>query len=625
MVMRRIIILTAVAALVCATAFAQGNLNPTVEVTNTYQGDPSAVHKPQIGMAIPDSLLRFDMDFGYEVFEKPYQGAYNFKPYLLAMRPDKDAFRGKNLYVKAGAGYSLHPLLDVVFSPEPKGPFQMSVYASNRSYIGKYNTLQAEIDDGVNKVSRVAGESFNGYDVVNLAGFEGDYLLDKTIISFGVDYNGLLAKDDLFRRSYNAADFGVRVRSNRSDEKYIFYDISLDGLFAGDHRVEQTPADGLWPNVNERTFTLSGEAGPVLGQGRAALLGFEAETVSYSNLFKANTGKLALVPKYRMTYGKWDLSLGVRLEAVIKNQADGGDYLPSMFQKEGGIIFPDVHISCDPIDNLRVYASATGGNKLNTYTSLLSRNHFLQPRYHSRYLSEASTLPSLLDGSVEKVNARIGVKGKVASMLQFDIDGGVAFVDNGLLDGAIVPFYYVSAWPDSPYSGAYAVPVRFERGHVYPVFNYADYSLVYADALVDLTLGDLRLDGGVHFRQMALENETDSGLLLPKMTFDFKAVYDFSSRVYAGLRLQAAGTRKGRICEGLFFEPSADIGLIIPPVPSDIRVPGWLDLGILGGWQFNRKLGFWLESGNLLCETIQRTPFYSEKDLWITAGITLNL
>ena len=93
-------ILTAAAILVCATSLAQ-NLNPTVEVTNIYQGNPSEVHKPQAKMAIPDSLMRFDMDFGYEVFEKPYQGAYNFKPYQLAMRPDKDAYRGKKLYLKA--------------------------------------------------------------------------------------------------------------------------------------------------------------------------------------------------------------------------------------------------------------------------------------------------------------------------------------------------------------------------------------------------------------------------------------------------------------------------------------------------------------------------------------------
>ena len=137
-------ILAVAAALFCAVSFAQNNINPTVEVTNTYQGDPSEVHKPQIGMAIPDSLLRFDMDFGYEVFEKPYQGAYSFKPYMLAMKPDKNAYQGKELYLRAGAGYSLHPQLDFVFSPERKGPFQMSVYAGHKSYFGKYNSLKTE-------------------------------------------------------------------------------------------------------------------------------------------------------------------------------------------------------------------------------------------------------------------------------------------------------------------------------------------------------------------------------------------------------------------------------------------------------------------------------------------------
>ncbi|MBR4755742.1 MAG: hypothetical protein IK076_02260 [Bacteroidales bacterium] len=133
-------ILTAAAILACTASFAQ-NINPTVEVTNTYQGNASEVHKPQTNMAVPDSLLRFDMDFGYEVFEKPYQGAYNFKPYMLAMKPEKDAFRGKSLYLKAGAGYSLHPQLDFVYSPQQAGPFQMIFYATNRSYFGKYNYL----------------------------------------------------------------------------------------------------------------------------------------------------------------------------------------------------------------------------------------------------------------------------------------------------------------------------------------------------------------------------------------------------------------------------------------------------------------------------------------------------
>ena len=134
--MKRMLLVSAALVMSAAASFGQ-NFNPTVEVTNTYQGNPSEVHKPQLEMNVPDSLLRFDLDFDYEVFSKPYQGAYSFKPYMLDMRPEKDAWRGRKLYLKAGAGYSLHPQLDFVFSPEQAGPFQMSVYATHRSYFGR--------------------------------------------------------------------------------------------------------------------------------------------------------------------------------------------------------------------------------------------------------------------------------------------------------------------------------------------------------------------------------------------------------------------------------------------------------------------------------------------------------
>ena len=57
--------------LACGAASAQ-NFNPTVEVTNTYQRNPSDVKKPLLEMAVPDSLMRFDLDFDYSVFEKRY-------------------------------------------------------------------------------------------------------------------------------------------------------------------------------------------------------------------------------------------------------------------------------------------------------------------------------------------------------------------------------------------------------------------------------------------------------------------------------------------------------------------------------------------------------------------------
>lgn len=162
------------AALLMSAAVSFGqNFNPTVEVTNTYQGSPSEVQKPLLGMNVPDSLLRFDLDFDYEVFNKPYQGAYNFKPYMLDMRPEKDAWRGRKLYLKAGAGYTFHPQLEFVFSPERKGPFQMSVYASHKSYFGNYHEIAPQMkEDGVYRLKK-SGEHFSGYDALTAAGLTG--------------------------------------------------------------------------------------------------------------------------------------------------------------------------------------------------------------------------------------------------------------------------------------------------------------------------------------------------------------------------------------------------------------------------------------------------------------------
>ena len=69
-----------------AMAYAQ-NLNPTVEVTNAYAREASGIEKPSQLRDVPDSVLRFNLDFDYAVNETPYRGAYEFKPYLVQLRP----------------------------------------------------------------------------------------------------------------------------------------------------------------------------------------------------------------------------------------------------------------------------------------------------------------------------------------------------------------------------------------------------------------------------------------------------------------------------------------------------------------------------------------------------------
>lgn len=589
--MRKIYLVSAAMLMTAAVSFGQ-NFNPTVEVTNTYQGNASEVHKPLLGMNVPDSLLRFDLDFDYEVFEKPYQGAYSFKPYMLNMRPAKDAWRGRRLYLKAGAGYTLRPRFEFVFSPEQSGPFQMSVYASHKSYFGNYHEIKPELQDGLYRMKKSGGK-FGGYDALTSAGFDGRYNWDRTILSFGIGYYGLAAKDSVMSRSYNAFDFNARVRSNNDSESYFLYDIGLRGRVANDgldYKSFSFPDGVTVDKQNENWVLLDGLVGPVVNNSRSILVGFEAESASYSRFYDGNIGRVALIPSYRFKSGRWNLNLGVKLEFMFRNDADTLSF-GKMGGGKGQIVYPDAHISFAVGGNVALYADATGGSRLNTYSSQISENHHLNPSFLVAPVYELIT--PLVDNTVEKVNARIGVRGSAASSFQFDVNGGVGLYGNALME-----------------SGLFTA-----GGDLVPALAYSDYNLIYANALVGLRTGRVKIDADFRYRGVSFpDNDAlNLGFTLPKYSGGVRASYDISSRLYAGINVEAASWRDGK-CASVASE---DI--------LDVRVPGYVDLGVNCGYKFNRKWTLWLESGNLLCQTIQRNPLYAEKGLWVTAGVSLNL
>ena len=64
-------ILLAAAVASWPLAASAQNLDPTVEVNRSYEGKLIEVNKPMLEMAVPDSVLRFDLEFDYEVFDNP--------------------------------------------------------------------------------------------------------------------------------------------------------------------------------------------------------------------------------------------------------------------------------------------------------------------------------------------------------------------------------------------------------------------------------------------------------------------------------------------------------------------------------------------------------------------------
>ena len=129
----REILLSAAALLGCSAAFAQ-NLNPTVEVTNAYVREASGIEKPSQLREVPDSVLRFNLDFDYAVNETPYRGAYEFKPYLVQLRPQARPSQEGTLLLEAGVGYTLHPELNVVYTPVKTRNLRVNLRGGHHSY-----------------------------------------------------------------------------------------------------------------------------------------------------------------------------------------------------------------------------------------------------------------------------------------------------------------------------------------------------------------------------------------------------------------------------------------------------------------------------------------------------------
>jgi len=162
-----------------------------------------------------------------------------------------------------------------------------------------------------------------------------------------------------------------------------------------------------------------------------------------------------------------------------------------------------------------------------------------------------------------------------------------------------------------------------------PAVAYVDYSLYYADLLLAWKSRKLTIDAGLHYRSMNFEGlgsyadpavSTMNGyycaqnlLKGPDFSGNLTAVYNFTSRVYAGISAQGTTSRSTSM---FGTSDTAKFGY---------RIPGYVDLGVLGGYQMTRKMGIYAKAGNLLNMTIQRNPLYAECGPWFTAGITLSL
>lgn len=526
---KTIYILTAAALFAAAPAFSQ-NLNPQVQVTNDYKADLGKAGKQSVPLEIPDSLTTFRTSVSYDVFSTPYKGSYEFVPYEISVTPQKPESDYNRFYLKAGAGYTLRPELQFVWTPiRSLSGSTVVIFNDFHGYMGNYGTLDSRAD-------------YSGYDFAEKFGVEGRYFARKFALNYGVDYNGIFTSDFAGKNAFNDFTLNGRIRSN-ADAKLV-YDFGLELGQAFDALVSQTCVKangGFFPNW-------------MLPFDLRVDFDFEAdiyEKGGYNNVYVAQIAPKALY--------EWDfikLSAGVVLSPASDIQW----------------IYPDVSITAVLLDNtLQAYAFVKGGQLAKSYTDLKLEDHWFGVPY-----------TNVLKPTLERLNFALGARGSAVKYLQYDVRGGWA------------------SWSDAPmrsYIPDAVTPTLMDCG-----IRYADYNSWYADADIHWKSSRVAVDMGLRYNRTNVV-ANDNYLDLPALVGSLRAVYNWNSRIFAGV------TCSGRTAQKAATYP----------------VPGFVELGLVGEYHFNRNFGAWVNVGNLLNGDIVLSPLHVQKGIYVTAGIGLSV
>lgn len=483
--------LTILAVLVAGFPLCAQNLNPEVHVTNDYSAHMGDAVKNGVEMAAPDSLFKFDYKFNYSVFESPYKGSYEFSPYSIQVTPAVEERVPARLYLRAGAGFTLHPELDVTYAPVSREDLQISIFNSARGYYGPYRQMDTYLRAD-NTASAV-----NGYDFKETLGAEGRLSRKDFILDFKAGYDGIAAGADYglvtyFLRSsmYNSAYAGARMRSTGDSKGFFMYDVSLDYRFGMD-RLYDNALD-----VNEHIVNLAASLEPAIMTDYVFRVDFGIDADKCSGALDAFLARFYATPHFDFELGPVSLSLGAMMSAADKLH-----------------VYPAVNMSWPAINDwLTLFAGVNGGEKFNGYHSFKTANH----HFHA----ECVDAPAI---SREVVDASAGVRGHLANSLQYSVKGGYSVRRNDVL-----------------YMGNYLIKEQI---------GYADYNLAHFDAQLDWASDRFNADFAANLGFMDFKGGWAAErqfFKLPMLTAKARGVYNWNDRFFLGANAEFSSSSVSR-------------------------------------------------------------------------------
>lgn len=366
-----------------------------------------------------------------------------------------------------------------------------------------------------------------------------------------------------------------------------FYTNHEDPQIYGHHkgqfqaRVQSNPGTRFLYNVGTRVAYLGyaevkefhtvsdASFGIRAGRNNSFRLNLGLETVGFDQGQSAL--KLEVAPHYAISTKRLNLDLGVKFSHISRSE--------NAYPFKGGIIFPDVHFSLRLADAIVLQAAATGGDVLKTYDSLLEDNPYLGGFMWSR------------DVTVNRVHVMAGLRGSAGARFSYDVRVGYKWSDNAC-GWSFIPYF---AEDGNQEATPYYMPTM---AYVSPLHTY------YAQATMALNLANWDILGHVYYgntKPPVKDTPVAENVFAPAGFMAHGHIfYKWAQRIKVGFTVDARGKLKAK-------RP----------------VPGYQDLGFYGEYTFGRKMAVWVKAGNLLNQTIQRTPFYAEQGIYGSVGIKL--
>ena len=538
------------AASFCVNAQNQ-TIDPTVEVNRDFQGKIMEIAKGRLNTAIADSLNIYNLDFSYSFFDKPYRDLYEFSPLPSANIYEGNSEEEYTFMAKAGIGIPFSPEAALWLTPIKGKKDHLTLGGDWNMF--KTSLMKEQTYSGKGKYAHLFKWGEGDISAAFIGGSNFNILEKGTEESYEHNFNQLSIKGNMQSRQtkgyHNKCNWGVSgnylmtrdMSTVRLKENYGILEGYLGQTFEND---SQLSADVVIRGVN-----------------------YGGNANYHYRLFEA-------APCYKFEKGKLTVNLGAKLSWQLTNMKK------TNVDRYHSFLLPDISATFNLIrNNVWVYGKVTGDNHLNTWSSLLQQN---------RYMNPAVSPDNIFTGSTP-LDAEGGFQGRHTDIFSYRIYARYA-IHKGMIQYA--------------YN---------KEGGWYNAFN-SNHNEFDAGADFTARIHNFLMGGEFVYASFSKgENSTLAPGLeacgKPSLRGSLHAMYNWKGGVSAGLSCKGWGSYYAAVWETAECE----------------KIKGNADLDINVQYRFAPAFSVYLKGENILGSPSVNHPFHTGRGGCIIGGIIVKL